>query len=137
MSWYRELSHTADTGIETEAGSLPEVISAAARAMFHLMYGGIEGEATRQLTFEVRAPTCEELLYDVLAELLWRSEAEEVAVSEIRVEVEDAYRARVEARGAPFDEVELAGPPIKAVTYHDLVCRRCDGDWYARVVFDV
>jgi SHS2 domain-containing protein len=45
--------------------------------------------------------------------------------------------AKVEVGGVPTSAVEPAGPPIKAVTYHDLVVERREGRWYGRVYFDV
>jgi len=134
--WYRQLDHTADTGIETTAPTLPEVLARAARAMFDLMYGSIDSPPSVTFSFRVPSEDPPQLLYDILAELLWRAEAREVAVTEVEVSL-DAGAAVVRAAGVPFDRVRLAGPPIKAVTWHDLACERRGDGWYARVLFDV
>ena len=133
---FEVLAHTADTGITTTAASLSDVIANAAYAMFALMYD-LADEATAASTeVRVEAPTPEDLLVDVLAELLYRSEVEGVAYRTFTVRV-DGSDAHVVAAGSPSADLELRGPPIKAVTYHDLRCERVGEQWEARVIFDV
>jgi SHS2 domain-containing protein len=49
----------------------------------------------------------------------------------------DDLAVKVQAGGLLVDAVEPIGPPIKAVTYHELVVEQRDGVWYGRVYFDV
>ncbi len=135
MASYDEIDHTADTGLTVRAATLPELLSAAAEGMFRLMYGEVPS-TDRRIVFTVPDEPPVDLLYDVLAELLWRSEAEDLAVGHVEV-VSVGAGYRVEATGASTADVELVGPPIKAVTWHDLVCERRDAGWFARVIFDV
>jgi SHS2 domain-containing protein len=145
---YRVLSHTADTGIEATASSLRELIEVLAGGMFSLMAPGNEpggGEQPaagrhprRQVTVEVAAGSITELVVDILAELLFHSEVENLVFTSFEVEMAPGdLRAVVTAGGVPVPEVEVVGPPIKAVTYHDLIIERRDGEWYGRVYFDV
>ena len=49
----------------------------------------------------------------------------------------DDLAVSVKADGLSVDAVESVGPPIKAVTYHDLVVAQRGDGWYGRVYFDV
>lgn len=130
------LGHTADTGIATSGDTLGDVIANAAHGMFALMYDMSTASPTRSVEFAVGAPTPAELLLEVLVELLYRSEAEDVAFMELVVETEGLH-AGVAAKAIPTDALDLRGPPIKAVTYHELQCEHVDDRWEARVIFDV
>ncbi|HHC09354.1 MAG TPA: archease [Actinobacteria bacterium] len=133
---FRELEHTADTGLEVEASSLPELLEAAAVGMFRLMYDVPGGGERRRLEFDLPDEEPAELLYDVLAELLWRSEAEGIAVDDVEVSPTDGGW-RVTAEGVEPGGVALAGPPIKAVTWHGLTAVPREDGWYGRVIFDL
>ena len=133
---FEVLAHTADTGITTTADSLSDVIGNAAYAMFALMYDVAGLVPTASSDLRVGAATPEELLVEVLAELLYRSEVDAVAYSTFTVHLDD-LEAHVVADGVAMSDLELHGPPIKAVTYHDLRCELIDDHWEARVIFDV
>lgn len=136
--WYRVLPHTADTGIEGTAETLDALIAVVAQGTFELVGRCNASSPLRWLTLTIDAETVEDLLVDVLSELLYLSETEDLLFCDFRVRVEPGGRAAtVEAGGVPGDAVEAAGPPIKAVTYHDLVVERREGSWYGRVYFDV
>lgn len=132
---HRVLSHTADTGIEATAPSLAELIGELAKGMFSLI-AVPERAAARWHTAGVEAATPEDLVVDLLSELLWLSEVEDVVFSDFRVEA-DHRAATVEAGGVPVADVAATGPPIKAVTYHQLVVEPRGDGWYGRVYFDV
>lgn len=133
---YEALSHTADTGIITRADTLADVIANAAFAMFDLVYDTVDATAERNFDFVARADDAPDLLVEVLTELLYLSEAEDVAFSVFDVRA-DVRRAVVHAFGFSTADVELRGPPIKAVTYHDLRCEQVGDRWEAQVIFDV
>lgn len=136
---YESLEHTADTGVIAFGSTREELFENAAYGLFDLMYGleslAPEEGRTRRVTVEADGP--EELLVAWLGELLFLSESEERAWCRFSIDrlVDDRLEARV--AGAPFSEVELAGPPVKAITYHDLEVAETDEGWRARVVFDV
>jgi SHS2 domain-containing protein len=135
---YRVLSHTADTGIEATGYTLAELIEVLSRGMFELMARCEPSAERRRLTLRVDAPTMEDLVVDILSELLFHSETEDLVFCEFRVTLEpDVPAAIVETAGIPVHEAEPTGPPIKAVTYHDLVVEQRERQWYGRVYFDV
>ncbi len=133
---YEIIDHTADTGIETGGDTLAEAIGNAAFGMFDLVYGLSSISAEASATFDVAAVSPPELLVDVLSELLLRSETDDVVFTEFRVS-ERGMRATVTAAGAAIQGLELRGPPIKAVTYHDLRCAPVGDGWNIRVILDV
>jgi SHS2 domain-containing protein len=106
--------------------------------MFDLMYdvdGSVSGVGV-PLEIAVAAEEPPDLLVAVLSELLYRSEVDGVAFGDFEVSAEDD-RVLVRARGYPVESLEVQGPPIKAVTYHDLRCEPTDDGWVAGVIFDV
>ena len=134
---YRVLSHTADTGIEASAPTLSALISALATGMFGVMAAVDPCRSDRTVSVEVQANTVEDLVVDVLAELLYRSEVADLIFCVFDVSTDDRPGVHIEAKGVPVGDVELTGPPIKAVTYHDVVVRESDEGWYGRIYFDV
>lgn len=137
MSPYEVLDHTADTGISATADNLAHLMEDLATGMFELM---AEVEPCRDgntVAFDVSAQTAEELVFECLSELLYRSEIDDLLFCDFAIEVRDHMSLAVRAAGVPTDRVELSGPPIKAVTYHDIeVAETADG-WLGRVYFDV
>jgi SHS2 domain-containing protein len=132
------LSHTADTGIAVEADSLAELFACSAEGMFGLMYdiGGLTPD--RHDEFVVEATGAPDLMVDLLAELLYRSEADDVVPCTFVVPEASETRVRIRTGVVSLRHELLIGPPIKAVTYHDLaVAGGRDGRWRARLVFDV
>ncbi len=133
---YEIFDHTADIGIETGGDTLAEAIGNASFAMFDLMYDLPSISAETTVEFEVAAVSPTELLVDVLSGLLLRSETDDLVFTEFRV-LESGMRATVDVSGASTRGLELRGPPIKAVTYHDLQCAPTGDGWKVRVIFDV
>lgn len=135
---YRLLSHTADTGVEVTADSLGELFEWAARAMFATTYDTAGREPERWLTVAAKGPRLDEMLVDVLADLLYISEVEDVAPCAVRVTDVEPSEIGLDVGVVSSEPAMLVGPPIKAVTYHDLEIEElADGRWRARVVFDV
>lgn len=134
---YEVLSHTADTGIEARAGSFADLIADLATGMFSLMAEADPTSARERIEIEVGGRTPEDLVIEVLSELLYESEVNDLFLCDFDVEPVGELRMKVRARGVSLSEVELQGPPIKAVTYHDITVTETAGDWYGRVYFDV
>jgi len=130
------LSHTADTGVEATADSFPELVAELATAMFALMAAVDESPEGIRVAVSVSSATREDLVVEALSDLLYRFEVEDVVFVEIAVE-ETQSDFVIAARGVPLADVEIIGPPIKAVTYHDLVVEERPDGWFGRVYFDV
>jgi SHS2 domain-containing protein len=135
---HRVLPHTADTGVEAVADSLAALISELAGAMFGLIAEAECESVEKWIEIQVESPTVEDLAVDTLSALLYHSEVEDLFLCAFEVnEAPDAFALTIRAGGVPMGRVEAIGPPIKAVTYHNLVVEARDHGWYARVFFDV
>jgi SHS2 domain-containing protein len=135
---FRILAHTADTGIAVTADTLSELFEWAARGMFELMYDTRSPTPQQELDIAVEATSVDELLVDLLSELLYRCETADVMPCSFTAGEAEPTLVRMTVGVAPNDPTLLHGPPIKAVTYHDLlVAPSPDGGWAARVIFDV
>lgn len=130
-------SHTADTALDVRGDSLAELFEWAVQGMCALMYDLDALDAEVEHSFAIEAVSADELLVDVLSEILWWSEAEDVIPCAVVVEEVSDRGARLHLGGAAQDPDRLVGPPIKAVTYHELSVVETPAGWTARVVFDV
>jgi SHS2 domain-containing protein len=133
---YNVLSHTADTGIEARADTYPELVAELATGMFDLMGDAPLGVVGEPVEIGVEASSHEDLVIDALSELLYRSEVDDLFLFDFGVSAR-GDRIHVRARGVPIAQVEPTGPPIKAVTYHDVAVHPMGDGWYGRVYFDV
>lgn len=132
------LSHTADTGIEVTADSFSELLEELAAAMFGLVVDLDRCTPGRWVELALFSDTIEDLVVDSLSELLTSAEIEDVVYCRFEAAADESRcEARLRAGGAPTADVEIVGPPIKAVTYHDLVVEQRPHGWFARVYFDV
>ena len=131
------LSHTADTGLEATAPTFPDLVEELAMGMFELMADADCSEPPRTVETTVEAESREDLIVDVLSELLYLSETEDTHFCRFEVSITDHRSMALRASGMPNGAVEVTGPPIKAVTYHQLEVTETDDGWYDRVYFDV
>ncbi len=136
---YKELDHTADSGIELTAPTLHAAFESAAAAMFDLIcpLDSVQAVETFPVDVEARAGDREALLVRWLAELLYIYESRRVLLCEFSVVEMDDGRLRALASGETFDpERHGVAVELKAPTYHDLVLRRQGDHWVVRVIFD-
>lgn len=139
-----EIDHTADVGIEIEAGSRAELFDRAARGTVALLEGregappdtpAEEDRAAGRRRLELRADGPDLLLVRWLREILYVYEVEGLAYREATFETLEDDGLRADVRLRPRSEApELE---LKGVTYHGLEVGRRGGEWYARVIFDV
>ena len=131
------LDHTADTGLEASADSLARLIEELAVGMFELMASVDVCPDDHRVEALTEATSAEDLVVDTLSELLYLSETEGLHFCRVEVELTGDTAVKLEAWGVPIEDVELTGPPIKAVTYHLLEVSATDTGWRATVYFDV
>ncbi|HKX75648.1 MAG TPA: archease [Acidimicrobiia bacterium] len=135
---YRPLPHAADTGIEATADTLAGLIEQLGLGMFALMAPLPSAAAHRHLEFTVESGSLPDLVVDILSALLYQAEVEGLIICDLAVDLDEAkLGAGLRAGGVEAEEVELSGPPIKAVTYHQLAVEKTPAGWYGRVFFDV
>ncbi len=141
---WRTIEHTADLGIEVEAGSLERLFEAGAHGLAGVLLGSEGGSVglvsstpTTWRRMVLEAPDREALLVDWLRELLYIQTAEGLLITAAEIaELEDtklvAQAGFAQPQGSAGVERELKG-----VTYHDLEVSQRGGGWFARVVFDL
>lgn len=134
---YEVLDHTADTGVSAKGRSLEELVETLATGMFSLMTQVSPCPATAKVEFEVRAKTNEELVFECLSELLYLAEVEDLMFCEFVVRAKEPDSLKVSAGGVPTRQTDPAGPPIKAVTYHQIEVAQTGEGWHGKVYFDV
>jgi SHS2 domain-containing protein len=133
----REFEHTGDAGIEVEAPSRADLFACAAIGVARIMVApdGIVPSETHTIT--VFGDNDEDLMHEALSDALnlflcdgfiWRDATVEERPGTIVLNL----------IGEDFDSRRhLMLTELKSVTYHQLNVERTDGDWKARIVFDV
>ena len=134
---YEVLPHTADTAIIAYGSTLFELFENAAFGMFDTMFDLEEVSTARSRPVVAAGDTVEELLVAWLSELLAEAETHGLAFSYFTVDRLEEGGVQGSAQGGPTAGLELRGPPVKAVTYHDLAVVEIPDGWWARLVFDV
>lgn len=138
---YRLFEHTADVGLEVEAGSVNELFEEAARGFFSLAVEDASCIQTkREVNISLSSENFESLLVDWLSDLIFRLDAEKLLLKDFRVDIRksDAISLEAKAWGETVDlEHHELRKDIKAVTYHDLKLEQTPKGWSARVLFDI
>jgi SHS2 domain-containing protein len=147
----RHLDHTADVALEVRAPFLEDLLAGAVEGMTGLILGDARPEGLERRVVEVEGDDPARLLRNLLREALYLHEAEGFAVASTRIRLRGS---REPAGNGPLGpgpsslslEAELLGGPdpappdreLKGVTLHGLeAAERDDGEWFARVIFDV
>ena len=136
---YEFFDHTADIGVHVFGGTLEQLFTNAAAALYEALGQLQKSEVKDQKLLEIEATTLEDLLHDWLAELLYEVETnhllyDEVAITELTPQ---CIAATLYGGEIDFDRSQ-ANEEIKAVTYHELRVEQLpDTTWRATVIFDV
>lgn len=145
----REIEHTADLGMEIEAGSLEELFRRAAAGMMALVRSTDDQPAERPRADPSASPTVRSVRIELdgdepdVAVLLVRWLRELLYLQEVSGFVyRDATFARLDGSGLrasvrPDPDPSPQVRELKGVTYHGLEVERDEGRWRARVIFDI
>jgi SHS2 domain-containing protein len=138
---YQFFDHTGDIGVSLTGRTIDELFGSAATAFTDSItpIGGVEPRRPEEL--DVAAPELDLLLVDFLSELLYRFDTRGWLTRDAQVEVRE-LDGGWELQGTLLGEKhDPARHPtrvlIKAVTYHQLHIHKDDGQWAAKVVFDI
>lgn len=143
MGQYRVLDDIAlaDCAFEIDGGDLPDLFETAAVALAELMVDPATLRGGVEHGIELRAPALDLLLYDWLAELIYRKDCDREIFPHVRVEVtgQGPFTLRAQVMGGTIDAARTTlGSDPKAVTFHQLRVEELDGSgWRARVVIDI
>ena len=138
MSAFREIEHTADLGIEVSAANLPSLFACAGEAMFGLIADLSSIGAAEELAIAATGDGPEELLHAWLCELLGQFNVSGFVAKSCNVSQVTNDRVDGVIRGEKLDLARHGfRTEIKGVTYHDFKVWHENGQWHARVIFDV
>jgi len=134
---YEVINHTADIGIIAHGSDLAVLFSNAALGMLSLLIdvSTLRPDLTREIRLE--AVDSETLLVEWLNELLYIIYGENLVLCKFDISIdEDRLTARcfgceVGLKNHRFQR------EIKAATYHDLEIVARDGEYSARIIFDI
>lgn len=134
---YTLTAHTADVGLMATGPTLSDLLVNLTLGLRAVTFGDLSATPTRRCTIEVEADDLADLVVAWLSEVVAVAEIEALAITSVHVAEATERRAAGTLEGISHDEVELVGPPIKAVTYHSLVVRSDESGWTAEVIVDV
>ena len=142
-SGHEVIAHTADIGLRCYGHTAKELFEQAAIGMFSII-GTLRPGAevlARDITEQrvvVLAGDQEELLIGWLSELLGLSDSRDLMCRDVSITELSATRVTASVQLIPKTEqfYEFHNE-IKAVTYHDVSIRECEGLLRAEVLFDV
>lgn len=135
---YETFEHTADVGLRARAATLDDLFADIARAMFSVLVANPAAiRPVEELSLQLSGDRLDDLLFDWLAELLYRFETRRLLLAEFEVRVGDASLTAT-VRGEPIDRTrhEL-DVEIKAITYHGLRVEQNNDGWLAEVIVDL
>ncbi len=135
---WRVIEHTADTGLEMQGESLPQLFERAAEALFAQIVEAAPGAARHAENLSVVGQDWPDLMFNWLRELLYLWTGKERLVTAARIGQLSAYAIRARVHWVAYDpSVHRLGKEIKAVTYHQLRVEPTRSGWTARVYLDV
>lgn len=133
---------TADVAFEATGRDLEELFRESSEATLATMVeepGSVEPRIERPI--ELRNSELDLLLFDLLQELIFYKDAEQLLLRVRRVEVkegEDGFSLRAVARGERLDpERHRQCADVKAVTLHRFLVERTPEGWRSLVILDV
>ncbi|NIR30163.1 MAG: archease [Gammaproteobacteria bacterium] len=133
---------TADVAFRAAGRDLSELFAAAADATMNVMVDDLETvRPYRQLELRLENERLDMLLFDLLQELIYYKDAEQLLLRVRAVQIDQAdgaYRLRGQAAGERLDPARHAqGADIKAVTLHQFRVYQDAGRWFAQVILDI
>jgi len=134
----RECEHTGDAGIEVEAPSRADLFACAAIGLARIMVApdGIMPRETHTIT--VFGDSDDDLMHDALSDALDLFQCDGFIWRDVTVEERAGGGIELKLLGEQFSRYRhLMLTELKAVTCDQLNVECADGEWKARIVFDV
>ena len=137
-SSYREIEHTADLAVEVNAPDLPNLFASAGEALYSLIADPATIQNREDISVVVTEEGTEELLHEWLSELLALFNIRGFIGKRCEISRLTEREAIGKVSGERLDVARHSfRTEIKGVTYHDFKVWQDNGDWRARIIFDV
>ena len=140
MSHYKFFDHTADIGVEVTGRTRKELFVNAAEALLDVMIEHKTGRevAKRQKTITLEGAEVADLLINYLREILYLFNGEKFVTGSCEIIQFSNKELQARLTGESFNNKKhLIKTEIKAVTYSGATVEKLEGQWTARVIFDV
>ncbi|MGD8367528.1 MAG: archease [Desulfobacterales bacterium] len=135
---WRVIGHTADTGLEIQGESLPQLFERAADALFAQIVEAAPALCRQAEDLSVVGEDWPDLMFNWLRELLYLWTGKERLVTGVRIQKLSACSIQAQVYWVPYDPaVHRLHEEVKAVTYHQLRVEPTKTGWAARVYLDV
>ena len=135
---YEAFEHTADVGLHAYGPTLPELFLAAAEGMESLMVSPEQVNATVERVVTAEGHDLVSLLISWLSELITLFDCEFLLFRRFEIEQFSETRLTVRASGEAYDSRRHdLSSAIKAVTWHEAEVSGEEGNYRARVIFDI
>jgi SHS2 domain-containing protein len=132
---YEFLDHTSEVTVRLRAGSFPDLVVEAGRAMAELMLDGEDrGSVGEWREIEVRGTERGAFLVEWMNELIYLAETEQWAPVDLEVTEVEPLQLRIRARGVSLEQPSAS---VKAATLHGLLVREGPEGVEAEVTLDV
>jgi len=138
MSSYRLIEHTADLGMEFFGHDMKALFISAAEGLFDEITEREGLSCTESFEIEVDGIDREDLLINWLRELLYLHQVKGMLLKRFIISKIDDGQLSGTAEGEVFcTGRHIIKREVKAATYHELFICQEDGQWTARVIFDL
>lgn len=135
---YEAFDHTADIGLHAFGDTLAELFVHAAQGMESLMVAPEQVRVVTSRQVMAEGHDTVSLLIAWLNELIFLFDTEYLLFRDFEIDTLTQTQLVARASGEPYDAQrhELASA-IKAVTWHEASVVRSDGEYKARIIFDI
>lgn len=138
MKKFEFFDHTGDEGVMVFGKSIGELFQNAAESFFEVLTDAKVVQPVHVRKISLAADDYDDLLVSWLNELLYFFDTELFLGSRYEIRKLSRDHLSADVWGERYDEHRhRIRRVIKAVTYHQLSVRECQGRWEARVVFDL
>jgi SHS2 domain-containing protein len=139
---FREIEHTADTGLEVSGDTLAQLFANAAFGFYHLLFGHITIRPSHMREIVLEEQMVHDLMVRWLSELNYLLQVDQFVTGEIHSlsveKINASYNLSAKLAGNQDRKyINKARFEIKAVTYHQLEIEQNKSGYQTRIFFDI
>ncbi len=128
----------ADFEFEAYGDTLEDLFTVCGKVMFEVMTDISKVEPSREMQFNIKAESVEDLLFSFLSELIFLKDTSKYFFCDFVIEIKERKILHCISRGEPIDrDKHELKTDVKAVTYHKLEIKHNDKGYHTRVILDL
>lgn len=135
---YTFLEHTADVKFQAESETLEGVFTESAYALKETICGDINVLELEEKNITLKGTDMENLLYNFLEEFIVLLDSESfllAKITELKIDSENLILT-AKLKGDKAGHYSFTND-VKAITYNDMIVKKTEEGWTAKVVLDV